>query len=88
MTERENTIVCAFDLKSPCFSACGVHEQMSLEEKKELMAQIGSPKQKGYVKFRDDSLLQDVIHYSRMEVEFGYNNTEISMVRIETAELP
>jgi hypothetical protein len=51
------------------------------------MVQIDGPKQQVYIKFRDDSRMQDVLHSTRRQVEYRHTNGEISMVRIETAGL-
>ena len=91
MSERQNTIIYAFDLKSSRISAYEIHEwiceQMNLQEKDESMVQIGGPKRHVYIKFRDDSRKQDVLHSTRGQDEYRHTNGEISMVRIETAGL-
>jgi hypothetical protein len=78
MSERQNTIVCAFDLESPPISAYEIHEwiyeQMSLQEKDVLMVQIDRPKRHVYIKFRDDSRMQDVLYSTRGQVEYRHTN--------------
>lgn len=50
MGERQNTTVCAFDLKSPRVSAYEIHEwiheQLKLEDNEFLMVQIDGPNDK------------------------------------------
>ena len=50
MGERQNTTVCAFDLKSPRVSAYEIHEwiheQLKLEDNEFLMEQIDGPNDK------------------------------------------
>jgi hypothetical protein len=53
MGEQQNTIVCAFDLKSPRISAYDIHEwiyaQMRLDENEVTMLQIDRPKTHVYI---------------------------------------
>jgi hypothetical protein len=91
MSEWQITLVCVSDLKSPRISACEVHEwiyeQVSLQEKDVLMVQIDGPKRHVYIKFRDDSRIQDVLHSTRGQTEYRHTNGKISMVRMETVGL-
>jgi hypothetical protein len=89
--ERQNKIVCAFDLKSPRISSYDIHEwiyaQMRLDENEVTMVQIDGPKRHLYINFRDNNRLQDVLHLTGGQVEHRHTNGEISIVRLETAGL-
>ena len=73
MGERKNTIVCAFDLKSPRISAYDVHEwiyaQLRLEDNEVLMVQLDGPKRHVYIKLRDNNRLQQVLHLTGGQAE-------------------
>jgi hypothetical protein len=55
MSERQNTLVCMFDLKSPRITAFQIqeriHESMKLPETNVSMIQIDGPKRRVYIKF-------------------------------------
>ena len=91
MGERRNTIVCAFDLKSPRILAYDIREwiytQLKLEENEVTMVQIDGPKRHVYIMFRDNNRLLDVLHLTGGQVEYRHTNGEISIVRLETAGL-
>jgi hypothetical protein len=91
MGERQNTIVCAFDMKSPRISAYEIHEwiyeQLKLEDDEVLMVQIGGPQRHVHIKLRDINRLQQVLHLTGGQAEYRHNNGEISKVRVETAGL-
>jgi hypothetical protein len=90
VSERQNTIVCDFALISPRISAYEIHEwiyeQISLQEKAS-MVQIDGPKRHVCIKFRYDCRKQDVLHSTRVQVEYRHTNGEMSMVRIQTEQL-
>jgi hypothetical protein len=87
--ERQNTIVSAFDLRSPRISAYEINEwiyaQMCLNDKKVSMVQIDGPKRHVFIKFRDNDRMQDVFHSTGGQVEYRHTNGEISIVQINTA---
>jgi len=91
MCERQNTIVCTFDLKSPRISAYEIHEwiyaQLRLEDNEVLMVQIDSSQRPVYIKLCDNNQLQRVLHLTGGQEEYRHTNGEISMVRVETAGL-
>ena len=62
MGERQNTTVCAFDLKSLRISAYEIHEwiyeQLKLEDNEDLMVQIDGSKRHVYIKLCDSNRLQ------------------------------
>jgi ssRNA-specific RNase YbeY (16S rRNA maturation enzyme) len=83
MGERRNTIVCAFDHKSPRISAYNIHEwiytQMRPEENEVTMAQIDGPKRQVNIKFRDNNRPLDVLNLTGEQVECRHTNGEISI---------
>ena len=57
MTERQQTIVCAFDQRCPRVSAFDIHEwiyeTLHLQEHEVVMVQIGGLRRNVYIKFRE-----------------------------------
>jgi len=68
MGERQNTTVCAFDLKSPRISVYEIHEwiyeQLKLEDNEVLMVQIDGSQRHVYIKLCDSNRLQQVLHWT------------------------
>jgi hypothetical protein len=62
MSERQNTIICAFDPRSPRISAYEIHEwiyaQMCLEDQ---MVWVDELKRHVYIKFRDSERMRKVL---------------------------
>jgi len=89
MSERQNTIVCAFDIRSPRISAYEIHEwfyaQMCLNDQETTMVQTDGPKRHVYIKFRDNERMQGVLQSIGGQVEYRHINGEISIVRISAA---
>jgi hypothetical protein len=56
MAERQNTLVCIFDPRSPRISAFQIHqwiyETMGLKEDEVSMIQIDGPRRRVYIQFR------------------------------------
>jgi hypothetical protein len=67
MGERQNAILCAFDLKRTGISAYDIHEwiyaQLRLEGNKVIMVQMDGPKRHVYTKLRDKNRTQEVLHF-------------------------
>ena len=86
MCERQNTIVCAFDLSSSRISAYEIHEciyaQMCLNDQDVTMVKTDGPKRQVYIKFRDNERMQEVLQSIGSQVEYRHTNGEISVVRI------
>jgi len=91
MGERQNTIVCAFDMKSPLISAYEIHEwiyaHLKLEDDEVLLVQSDGPQRHVYIKLRESNRLRQVLHMTGGQAEYRHNNGEISKVRVETAGL-
>jgi len=92
MGERQNTIECAFDLKSPRISAYEIHEWIYaqlrfLEDNEVLIVQIDGSQRHVYIKLRDNNRLQQVLHLTGGQAEHRHTNGEISMVLVETEGL-
>jgi hypothetical protein len=89
MSERQNTIICAFDQRSPRISAHEIHEfiyaQMCLEDQAILMVQIDGTKRHVYIKFRDSERMREVLQSTGGKDEYKHTNGEISCVRISMA---
>ena len=91
MTERQQTIVCAFDQRSPRVSAFDIHEcvygTLHLQEHEVVMIQIDGPCRHVYIKFRDPQRMQAILTAIQGQEDFRHENGEISKVRIETVGL-
>jgi hypothetical protein len=89
MTDRQNTIVCAFNQRSPRITAYHIHEwiheKLRLEEDEISMIQIDGPRRRVFIKFingvRMDRLLQDTARTQ----EFKHDTGELSQVHISNA---
>jgi len=57
MSERQNTVICTFDHKSPRISAFDTHEwileHLHVPENAVNMIQIGGPRRQVYIKFAE-----------------------------------
>ena len=91
MSERQNTVVCYFDPKSPRTSALDIHEwifeQLHVPESVVTMVQIDGTRRQVYIKFTDSQYLQDLLHSTTGQSEYKHDNGEISQVKIEIAEM-
>lgn len=89
MAERQNTIVCMFDIKSPRISAYQIHEwifeTLKLEEEDLMMIQIDGPKRHVYIKFNDEDKMLNVIRETEGECEYKHETGEITTVKLEPA---
>jgi hypothetical protein len=90
MCERQNTLVCAFEDKSPrTISAFGVHEwiyaQMSVIDQEITKAHIDWPQRNVCIKFRDNERIQDVVHSTGVRVEYRHTSGVVSIVRMGEA---
>ena len=91
MSDRQNTIVCIFDPRSPRISAFNIHEwihnKMRLEEDDIRMLQIDGPHRRVYLKFTSEERLKEVMSGTNGQLEYRHESGELSQVRIEIAGL-
>jgi hypothetical protein len=89
MGERQNTVVCIFDPKSPRISAYNIHEwifeSLRLEEEDLFMIQVDGPKRHVYIKFKNTDKMQQVLNGNKEQHVFKHENGDISKVQIEHA---
>ena len=91
MTERQQTIVCAFEKNSPRVSAFEIHEwvyeTLRIHEQDIALIQIDGPMRHVYIKFNDPQRLQTLLESTRGHETFRHGNGELSTVRIEAVGL-
>ena len=88
MCERQNMILCAFDLRRPRISAYEIREliydQMCDTDKVVTITQMDGPKRHMHINFRDNWQMKDVFCSTGWQVEYRRSNSEISAVWIIT----
>jgi hypothetical protein len=91
MSDRQNTLVCAFEMKSPRISAFQIHEwiyeTLKLPENDLSMIQIDGPRRHVFIKFTNTERMQQVLQKTNGQTEFRHDNGEVSKVNIEPAEM-
>ena len=89
VAERQNTLTCIFDPKSPRISAFEVHEwihdQLRVPEREVQMLQIDGPRRQVFIKMKQCNELPRIIQETNGLQEYKHSNREISQVRIEMA---
>jgi hypothetical protein len=89
MSDRQNTLVCALDMKNPRISAYHIHEwileKLNLPEEELNMIQIDGPKRHVYIKFKNTERMQQILTDTEGQMKFKHDNREISKVTIEPA---
>jgi hypothetical protein len=89
MVERQNTIVCSFDMTNPRISAYQIHEwiyeTLRLEEQDIRMVQVDGPKRQVYIKFIDNIKMHTIYTNMTGKTEYRHETEEISNVKIEIA---
>jgi hypothetical protein len=89
MSERQNIIVCAFDIRSPRISAFNIHEwifeTLRLAEEDLSMIQIDGPRRHVYIKFKNSDQVGTFLNESEGQREYKHDNGVISKVKIEPA---
>ena len=89
MSDRQNTIVCCFDPRSPRITAYHIHEwihdNLHLAEDDVRMIQIDGPRRRVYIKFTSGERMQSVLQDCNGQLEFRHDNGELSQVTIELA---
>ena len=91
MSERQNTLVCAFDQHSPRITVYDIHEwiydKMCLRESEVAMIQIDGPRRHVYKKFRDATRMQELLMLTMGQGKFRHTNGGIFKVGIEAVGL-
>ena len=89
MNDRQNTIVCIFDARSPRITALHIHERiyenLRLPEKAVRMIQIVGPWRQVFIKLNNSEQAQTIIQTTKGQLEFRHDNGELSIVRLELA---
>jgi hypothetical protein len=89
MTDRRNTIICAFDLNSPRITAHHIHdwiyESLKLPETDVRMIQIDGPRRRVYIKFNNSDRALSVLQETAGRREFRNEPGELSVVHIHWA---
>jgi hypothetical protein len=89
MSERQNTMVCIFDMRSPRISAYQIHEwifeTLKLEENDLYMIQIDGPKRHVYIKFQNVDKLQHIMNDTEGQFDYRHETGGVSKVKIERA---
>jgi hypothetical protein len=69
LNDRQNTIVCCFDLRTPRVTAFHIHEwineTLKLAEKDVCIIQIDGPRRRAYIKFTLSARMQTVCRIRR-----------------------
>jgi hypothetical protein len=89
MGDRQNTIVCCFDPRSPRITAFQIHEwiivTLRLDEEDIRMIHIDGTRRHVYIKFTHSTRLDRVRSETNGHQEFKHDNGELSQVIIELA---
>jgi hypothetical protein len=79
MSDRQNTLVCAFDMGSPRITAFQIHkwiyEKMQLPENDISMIEIDGPKRRVFIKFANTERMQHVLQETNGQMEFRHDNS-------------
>ena len=91
MCDRQNTIVCIFDLKSPRITAYHIHEwiyeALYLQEEDIRMIQIDRPQRKMCIKFVINDKMITTLQRTKGLMQYHHENGELSHVKVEVAGL-
>jgi hypothetical protein len=89
MTDRQNTIVSAFDQRSPRITAYHkhewIHEKLRLEEDEINMIQIKGPRRRVFIKFTNGVRMHHLLQDTAGMQEFKHDTGELSQVHISIA---
>jgi hypothetical protein len=88
-SNRQNSIVCIFDPKSPRISAHQIHEwihdKLHLQEDDIPMIQIDEPRRRVFIRFVNNEWVMAVLQPLKGQMEYHHENGELSMVQVEIA---
>jgi hypothetical protein len=91
MAERQNTVVCVFDKRSPKISADNIHEwinaSLRLPDDDVEMVQIDGPNRHVYIKFMSNERMTTHLPTIIGSREYLHDNGELSKVEITPTEL-
>jgi hypothetical protein len=91
MTERQNTLTCSFEPRSPKISAYEIHEwiheHLRIQEQEATIIEIDGPKRQVFIKLNLYNAVQRMLQETKGLQEYKHSNGEISHVRIEKAGL-
>jgi len=89
MTDRQKTIVCAFDQRSPRITAHHkhewIHEKLRLEEDEISMIQIDGPRRQVFIKFTNGVRMHRLLQDTAGTQEIKHDTGELSQVHISIA---
>jgi hypothetical protein len=91
MSERRNTVVCAFDLASPKITAFEIHEWifavLRIPEQTIQMIQIDGIKRHVYIKLTDNEAVLTLLRDTAGQAEYKHPTGELTIVNITLAGL-
>jgi len=91
MCDRQNTIVCSFDVRSPRINAFQIHEWLyetvRLTEDDVRLIQVDGPLRIVYVKFVNSECMMRVLQPMKGDLDFNHETGEISKVRVDIARV-
>jgi hypothetical protein len=85
MSDRQNTLVCCFDPKSPRKTAFHIHEWIQLAEEDVRVIHLDGLRRRVYIKFTTSTRMQTVPQVKKGWIEFKHDNGELSQVTIGLA---
>jgi hypothetical protein len=89
MAERQNIVVCSFDLSIPKITAYDIHQwifaTMRIPEHKILMIQIDGIKRQVYIKLTDNDCALALLRETGRQAEYKYPTGELFIVNITMA---
>ena len=87
--DRQNTIVCSFDMRSPKINAFQIHEwlhdTLRLNEDDIRVIQIDGTLRKVYIKFVDSGRMMRGLQPIQVDLEFYHETGEIPKMTVEIA---
>ena len=91
MGDRQNTIVCIFDQKSPRITVYHIHEWLQetlrIQEDDIRMIQIDGPQRRVYIKSVSTDRMMAILKMVKGQLQYHHENAELSIVKVEIAGL-
>jgi len=89
MAERQHTMVCILDPTSPRISAYEIHEwihdQLQVSEQSLTMIQIDGIKRRLFLKFVDDTCMENILQSTNGSAEYRHVTGQMSIECLEVA---